>query len=321
MQISIKSLQKREDPYQLFLDSLTNEETKRKYDNWLYRFLKVIPDELYQGSDKTSMCQDVGTLARCFVSLAKKDPDMAKNIIAEFIKEEKKLVAENKLNPNTIPNHIKPIKSLLDANSIPIHWKSLHKMYPREQQSNDRAYTKEELQKMIEVCSDITDKVIIQLFSSGGFRLGAWEYFTWKDVIFFKNSDGSYKDAALLVYHGDPESYWTFITPEACKTLELYKELWKSQIGKYPSPDDPLVKSVKYHGIKKLDMKGVRRRVEKIVTNAIDFTYKRDWLAADPQKRDSTTVQASQENARHMQRSKILHELQYGPLTSFLNRT
>jgi hypothetical protein len=129
MQISLESLEKREDPYQLFLDSLTNEETKRKYVGWLSQFLKVIPEELYQRSGQTSMCQDLGTLARCFVSLAKKDPDMAKNIIAEFIKEEKKLVAENKLSPNTIPNHIKPIKSLLDANGIAIHWKSLHKMY------------------------------------------------------------------------------------------------------------------------------------------------------------------------------------------------
>ena len=266
MQISLESLERREDPYQLFLDSITNEETRRKYVGWLFRFLKVIPDELYQRSGKTPMCQDLGTLARCFVSLAIKDPDMAKNIIAEFIKEEKKLVAENKLSPNTIPNHIKPIKSLLDANGIAIHWKSLHKMYPREQQSSDRAYTKEELQKMIEVCSDITDKVIIQLFSSGGFRLGAWEYFTWKNVIFFKNSDGSYKGAALLVYQGDPESYFTFITPEACKTLELYRESWKSQIGIYPSLDDPLVKSVKYYSVSKLGVKGVRRRVEKIVT-------------------------------------------------------
>ena len=61
------------------------------------------------------MCQHFGTLARCFVGLAKKDPDMAKNIIAEYIKEEKKLVAENKLNPNTIPNHIKPIKSKISS--------------------------------------------------------------------------------------------------------------------------------------------------------------------------------------------------------------
>lgn len=228
--------------------------------------MKVIPEDLFKEEGHAPVCQEVGTLARCFAGLAKKNPDLAKNIIAEYIKEEKKLVAENKLNPNTIPNHVKPIKSLLDANGIPIHWKSLHKMFPREQKSDDRAYTKEELQRMIEVCSDITDKVIIQIFSSGGFRLGAWDYFSWKDVIFFKNPDGTYKGAALLVYRGDPESYWTFITPEACKTLEIYRESWKAQTGKYPSPDDPLVKAVKFLGIRRLNMKGVRQRVNVIVT-------------------------------------------------------
>jgi hypothetical protein len=148
MQLSLEGVKKREDPYQMFLDSLTNKETRRKYNNWLYQFLKLIPEDFFKHTGQAPMCQDVGTLARCFVDLAKKSPDLAKNIIAEFIKEEKKLAAENKLNPNTIPNHVKPIKSLLDANGIPIHWKSLHKMYPREQKNQDRAYTKEELQNL-----------------------------------------------------------------------------------------------------------------------------------------------------------------------------
>lgn len=71
--------------------------------------------------------------------------------------------------------------------------------------------------------------------------------------------------AALLVYRGDPESYWTFITPEACQTLELYKEKWKSVIGNYPKPDDPLLKAVKYPVVRRLNALGVRKRVEKIV--------------------------------------------------------
>ncbi len=112
---------------------------------------------------------------------------------------------------------------------MPIHWKSLNKILPRrESSSNDRAYTKAEIQKMMEVAHDITDKVIILLFSSGGFRLESWNYFTWSDYIPFKQKDDSYKGGALLVYKGDPESYWTFITPEACKMLELYREQWKS---------------------------------------------------------------------------------------------
>ena len=47
MELSIESIQKREEPYQLFLDYFKNDETKRKYKNFLYRFLKVIPDKVY----------------------------------------------------------------------------------------------------------------------------------------------------------------------------------------------------------------------------------------------------------------------------------
>ncbi|HET6457354.1 MAG TPA: site-specific integrase [Nitrosopumilaceae archaeon] len=228
--------------------------------------MKLVPSELFAETGEKSNCQEVGILARSFVDLARKNPSLAQNIIAEYIKEEKKLVDKKELNANTVPNHIKPIKFLLDANGIAIHWKSLHKLFPRPQKTEDRAYTKEEIQKMLEVAPDIADKVIIQMFSSGGFRLGAWDYFTWKDVIFFKNKDDSYKGAALLVYRGDPESYWTFITPEACKTLEIYQEAWKSKLGRYPLPDDPLIKSVKLEGVHRLDIKGIRRRMDKIVT-------------------------------------------------------
>ncbi|MGI0026819.1 MAG: site-specific integrase [Nitrosopumilaceae archaeon] len=267
LMISIDDINKRDDPYQLFLDSIRSPETARKYKKALHKFLMAIPTKLYQDTlAKLPQDSDPSTVANFFVELARKNPDLASNIIATFIKEAKKLVDEKKLHPNSLPNHIKPIKVLLDANRIPIHWKSLYRLYPRKQtSSDDRAYTREELQKMIEVAPDITDNLIIQLFSSGGFRLEAWNYFTWKDVIFFQNKNESYDGAALLVYHGDPESYWTFITPEACHTLELYREKWKSDIGNYPKPDDPLLKSVKYPVVHRLNALGVKKRVEKIV--------------------------------------------------------
>ena len=211
--------------------------------------------------------REAKTLTKFFVELARADLDVASNVIAAYIKEDKKQVEQGKISSQTIPNHIKPIKVMLDANRIPIHWKSLNKLLPRrESKSKDRAYTREEIQKMLAVTNDITDKVIILLFSSGGFRLEAWDYFTWKDVIFFKDGD-SYKGASLLIYRGDPESYFTFITPEACKALELYRENWKADIGRYPKPDDPLIKSVRYPVIRRLNQKGVRKRIDKIVSD------------------------------------------------------
>ena len=267
MEITIEKINERSDPYQLFLDSIKNKETARRYRNLLQSFLKLIPDKIYQEVlGETPEDRGRETLARFFVRLARKEPDLASNIIATYIKEDKKRAERGEISPQTLPNHIKPIKVLLDSNRISIHWKSLTKLFPRtERGSNDRAYTREEIQKMLAVASDITDKVIILLFSSAGFRLEAWDYFTWKDLRFFKNSDGSYKGAALLIYRGDPESYWTFITPEACNALELYMESWKADIGRYPKPEEPLIKSVKFPTIRRLNQKGVRKRIEKIV--------------------------------------------------------
>jgi len=268
MEISLDKINSRSDPYQLFLDSIRSPETLRRYKTHLHSFLKLIPNQIYIDSlGKTPSNREAPTLAKFFVELAKKDMDLASDVIAAFIKEDKKRVTSGEISSQTIPNHIKPIKVLLDANRVPIHWKSLHKLLPRrEAKSKDRAYTKEEIQKMLEVTNDVTDKVIILLFSSGGFRLESWDYFTWKDVIFFKNEDGTYKGASLLIYRGDPESYFTFITPEACKSLEIYRESWKKDIGVYPKPDDPLIKTVATPVIRRLAQKGVRKRIDKIVS-------------------------------------------------------
>ncbi len=267
MEISLEEIQKTVDPYQVFLDSLRAKDTYRKYKSLLGSFLKLIPSKIYEEAlGKSPMCQDVGTLAKHFVDLAKKNPDLATRIILAFVKNKIELVKKGEMSPNTLPNHVKPIKAFLDANGIPIHWKSIYKQYPRMgQAANDRSYTKEELQKMLEVATDITDKVIIQMFSAGGFRLESWDYFTWNDIVFFNNDDGTYKGAALFVYRGDRESYHTFLTPECCKTISLYRETWKHQTGKYPEKDDPLLKATKFKKIKPLKSFGVKRRVEKIV--------------------------------------------------------
>ncbi len=114
----------------------------------------------------------------------------------------KQQIDDKKLNPNTARNRIKPIKTLLRANEIDFSWFLIDKMMPKESKSEDREYTHKEIKQMIIHCEDITDKVIITGFSCAGFRLEAWNYFTWSDVVFFKNEDDTYKGGALRIYHG-----------------------------------------------------------------------------------------------------------------------
>ena len=264
MEISMDAIRSVDDPYHAFLDSIKNSETRRKYNNLLYYFLKIVPNSVYlECLGKTPDDDKQETLCKFFVDLSEKNPKLSQNIIAAYVKEIRKKFEDESLSPNSFSNYIKPVRRLLDANSIQIHWKSLQRLYPRGSVSQDRAYTREELQKMMDVAIDLTDKVIITLGSSAGFRKEAWDHFVWSDLTFFRDGD-TLQGGAILIYRGDPESYWTHFTPEAAKYLLEYKELWKSQIGRYPRDDEPLLKVTKTPVVRRLTSFGVKKRVERL---------------------------------------------------------
>jgi len=92
VQISLESIVQREDPYQLFLDSFRNSQTQRKYKTTLFRFLNSIPKEILEKGSKLEPLIENNSeiLTRKFVELGRKNPNLAKNVIAAYIKEEKK---------------------------------------------------------------------------------------------------------------------------------------------------------------------------------------------------------------------------------------
>ncbi|MBI2110788.1 MAG: site-specific integrase, partial [Nitrosarchaeum sp.] len=109
MEISLDKVNSRSDPYQLFIDSIRSPSTLRRYKNLLYTFLKLIPNQIYIDSlGKTPQDREAITLATFFVELARKDIDLASNVIAAFIKEDKKRVTSGEISSQTLPNHIKP---------------------------------------------------------------------------------------------------------------------------------------------------------------------------------------------------------------------
>lgn len=65
--------------------------------------------------------------------------------------------------------------------------------------------------------------------ASSGIRLDAWEYLKWKHVIPIRdNNDLSIiKATKLVVYAGEPEQYYTFITSEAFQAPEQWIDLRK----------------------------------------------------------------------------------------------
>jgi len=255
------------DAYQNFKDSVRNKETFRKYNSYLNHFLQLIPNDMYKRYlTYEPRSREVQELATCFTEIAQKNVKVAKSIIQAYVRDLKKQIEEKTISAGTAKNRLKPIKALLNSNDIEISWYLVDKSLPLVGKSTDRAYTRDELQRMMKRTVDLADKIIITGASSAGFRLEAWDYFTWSDVIIFYEDDNTIKGGAIRVYHGDIEEYWTHTTPEFCKYVLLYKEEWKNRFFKYPLPKDPFLVSVRFPYPKRLRANGVKTRTENFVS-------------------------------------------------------
>ena len=262
------NLEKLEDftPFENFMSGIRDDVTRMRYRGQLEMFLN--PQYRWDlAQQKRTLLPDdeLAVLVNNFVELMKKDPAKGKEKIKRYVQYIKKQIDDGSLNPNTARNRLKPIKSLLRSNEIEFSWYLIDRTLPKRTKSEDRAYTREEIQNMVVHCNNIIDKVIIVGFSSGGFRLEAWDYFTWDDVKLFRNDDGTYKGGALRVYRGDSEEYWTHVTPEFCSLLDLYRAYWRNRFMRDPSSSDPLLVQERSSFPVRLQHVGVSRRVKKIV--------------------------------------------------------
>ena len=103
-----------------------------------------------------------------------------------------------------------------------VNWKRITKSLPAPKNfSSDRAPTLAELLKLIS-SPDRKIKPIILCMVSGGFRIGSWDYLKWKHVTEIKdeNTGGEVIAAKLVIYFGEPEEYFCFITKEAYDALK-----------------------------------------------------------------------------------------------------
>ena len=90
----------------------------------------------------------------------------------------------------------------------------------------DRIPTFEEIKEIYEA-SDIRGKALTLLFISSGVREGAIEGLKIKDYSPIE-VDGKFVSGRLVVYNGDPESYITFISAEACYALDKFPNLGRN---------------------------------------------------------------------------------------------
>lgn len=171
----------------------------------------------------------------------------AQDKIMSYLAKQIERVQNKEIRAGTIGNFYRPIKVFCDEYddiADKIRWKRITKAFPRAKSfSNDRAPTTEEIRKIVNY-SDRRTKAIVYVMCSSGIRLGAWAYLKWKHLKPQFDEKGELLLAAeLLVYDGEGEEYFTFITPEAYKALKEWMD-FRASYGEKITDESWLVRNL-----------------------------------------------------------------------------
>jgi integrase len=106
-------------------------------------------------------------------------PEQIKNMILNYIiylkrgaKQSAGKAKRGEISVNSIKIYLAGVRSFLESNEIILNWKKISKCYPYDITNNLRAYTKEEIAKLLSL-ADLRDRCVILLMASTGIRVGA----------------------------------------------------------------------------------------------------------------------------------------------------
>jgi integrase len=198
---------------QIWLEGYNSPSTKRTYKIHLSFFCK------YHNTDPDSLIQ--------------LKPEQIKVMVLNYIIHLKKVAKQTsekarrgELCVNSIKTYLAGVQSFLESNDIVLNWKKIAKFYPEQVSNSLRAYTKEEIAKLLSM-GDLRDRCIILLMACTGMRVGAIKSLKLKHLT---RLQGGNNIGLLSVY---PESkddrYNTIIRPECMASLDEYIDYRRKQ--------------------------------------------------------------------------------------------
>ena len=215
----------------------------------LATFLNIVCKKILKGN--------LSERAQGFVDLSRKDQQKALAIVSMYVQNLKIRTCLDKsdpeyLNPSTIPNKIKPIRKLLEMNSVGIAWNRVSILYPELNNIHKgRGYTREEIKVLLEHADSLAMQFVILAESSGGFRVGAWKDITWdcinpvykvgNEYTLEPQKNATIVCAVITIYKGTSHEYETLISIEAWNKLQEYRVFWTSKMNRPPQNNDPVV--------------------------------------------------------------------------------
>jgi integrase len=250
-------------PYSLFIMAISSPITREKYLQRLIYFLN------YLGIGQKG--EDIEKRCNLLIFKAKSDIKWLTNNLIKYLHLHKNRVENKEITGSTLRNYIKPLRLLCEQTDLEIPWKKIMRGMPRGRRyANDRAPTLEEIQRLTEY-PDRRIKPIIYTMASSGIRLGAWDYLKWEHISKIEK-EGKVIAAKILVYAGENEEYYSFITPEAWESLNEWMN-YREGCGENVSEVSWLMRNLwnvttpKGKGIvtqpRKLKSSGIKRLIER----------------------------------------------------------
>jgi hypothetical protein len=202
------------DPYSTFIYGMRSPKTKEKCIGRFRTFLDFIQ---IPGEDMIHRCK-----VFCEMINSNNTPWLLANIL-KFLQYQREKFERKEIAAGTVKNYYQAVKLFCDMNDIPVPWKKIRKGLPRVRKfGEDRAPTIEEIRKIIEY-PDRRIKAIVCTMVSSGIRVGAWDFLKFKHIAPLKR-DGKIVAAKLIVYAGEDDEYFTFISSEAYYELEKWRQ-------------------------------------------------------------------------------------------------
>jgi integrase len=175
--------------------------------------------------------------------------DLERQLIM-FAGFQKERVIRKEISPSTVPNYFKAIKLFCEANRMGknVGWKLVSKAIPRGlKTSDDRSPTLEEIQKLLEYPDRRIKPLVLTLVSSG-IRIGAFETLKWKHITPMNQKDSGETIAAkILVYPGDREQYYSFVSPECYASLKDWMD-YRALCGESVSKESFVMRDIWENG-------------------------------------------------------------------------
>lgn len=198
-----------DDIWSLFLYAMKSPMTKEKYIGRLNKFFDFFEFEGVTPEEKS----------RSFIMKYKEqDSHWVFSVILKFMQFQLERVQKREITGSTVNNYLKSIKLFCEMADISISWKKISRGLPRgRNHADDRIPTDDEIRKLLEY-PDRRIKAIVYTMTSSGIRLGAWDYLKWGHIRPIEK-DGKIVASKVIVYAGEDEEYFTFISKEATLSL------------------------------------------------------------------------------------------------------